>query len=343
MSKLSISVAMATYNGAAYIRPQLESIAAQTRRFDELVVGDDRSTDETAAIIEEFSGRVTAPVRFHVNPARLGSSRNFEEILQRCKGDIIVLSDQDDIWRPDRLQKIETAFLENPEAAYVFSNGIQIDGAGNPLKESLWDSALFCRSEQNLYRAGRGWDVLLRHNVVTGAAMAVRASAIGSTTPFPPGWIHDYWLAFLLEVSARGVLIDEPLISYRRHAAQQVGLFNFSAYKMIQAILADDASQYAKAGDAFHALAERLARDAACTPLARAVSDKAEFFERRAKMRMSPLSAPVKILMSWWRGDYHRFSPRFRFIMPAIVLDVLSISVSPFKHWGKAIRVAGRA
>ena len=97
MSGLCLSVSMCTYNGARFLREQLESIASQIRLPDELVVCDDGSTDATLAILTEYAKAVRFPVRIQCNTSRLGPAKNFEQAISLCKGEIIVLSDQDDI------------------------------------------------------------------------------------------------------------------------------------------------------------------------------------------------------------------------------------------------------
>src|SRR6266567_6944512 len=107
MSKSRISVAMCTYNGARFLREQLESIAAQSRLPDELVVCDDGSTDETVETIKAFVGRAPFAVRLEINSKNLGSTKNFEKAIGLCEGEIIALADQDDVWKPQKLAVLE--------------------------------------------------------------------------------------------------------------------------------------------------------------------------------------------------------------------------------------------
>src|ERR1019366_197610 len=96
--KNRISVALCTYNGERFLSQQLASIGKQTRLPDELVVCDDSSTDRTVAIVREFAASVSFPVRVFENQRNLGSAANFERAIRLCDGDLIALSDQDDIW-----------------------------------------------------------------------------------------------------------------------------------------------------------------------------------------------------------------------------------------------------
>src|SRR5437773_11189037 len=104
---MNLSIALGTYNGAAYLKEQLESFAAQTRTPDELVISDDQSTDDTLRLIEEFVTTAAFPVRLSVNESNLGTAKNFEKAISLCRGDVIVLSDQDNVWHSDYLESVE--------------------------------------------------------------------------------------------------------------------------------------------------------------------------------------------------------------------------------------------
>src|SRR5580658_10032044 len=100
----AISVAMCTFNGAAFLPEQLRSIASQTLRPAEIVIFDDGSMDRTVEILEQFShGARGFDVRVVVNPVRVGPAANFGQAIGACRGDVIALSDQDDVWLPDKL------------------------------------------------------------------------------------------------------------------------------------------------------------------------------------------------------------------------------------------------
>ncbi len=140
MDKQRLSIAMCTYNGAKYIQEQLDSIAAQSRLPDELVVCDDRSSDNTIEIVKSFGSKVPFPVRLYLNEENLGIIKNFEKAISLCTGNIIALSDQDDVWKPNKIEKILTAFAENLGAGYVFSNAELVNESLMPLGSSLWES-----------------------------------------------------------------------------------------------------------------------------------------------------------------------------------------------------------
>ena len=134
----TISIAMCTYNGARQLREQLDSIAAQSRCPDELVVCDDCSTDATRAILSEFSASAPFPVRLHFNEQNLGSTKNFERAIDHCLGDLIALCDQDDVWLPGKLVALEAEFDRAPNVGLIFTDAEVIDEAGKPTGYTLW-------------------------------------------------------------------------------------------------------------------------------------------------------------------------------------------------------------
>lgn len=222
---MKISVAMCTYNGARYLREQLLSVAAQTRPPDELVICDDQSADETRAIISDFAATAPFPVHLHVNSRTLGSTKNFERAIGLCAGDIIALADQDDVWLPEKLRRIEDCFEREPGVGLVFTDAEVVDEDLRPLGYRLWQSVGFDDAARRLVRGGRVLDVLLPGWTVTGATMAFRGGCRDLVLEIPTdlALIHDGWIALLIASVAGVSFIDEPLIKYRQHARQQIG------------------------------------------------------------------------------------------------------------------------
>ncbi len=309
MRRPKVSVAMATYNGARFLPAQLESIAAQTVVPDELVAGDDGSTDGTEETFAEFARRAPFPVRFARNPSRLGAAQNFAATMERCEGDVLLLCDQDDVWLPARVERTVEALAANPGAAYVFSDGELMDETGARAPGRLWERAFFDEWGRREFLAHRGTDVLLRTNVVTGATMAIRGAVLRSALPVPPGWIHDAWMAFVLELLHGAVPIPEPLIRYRRHASQQIGVLGTSPRAMLDLLRRQDAAYLRAQAANYRALAERVAQLAApaAADAARKARCKAEVFEGRAAFRDRPVRAAGKLLGALLRGDYDRY------------------------------------
>src|SRR5690349_5613283 len=134
---------MCTYNGAEFLPAQWESILAQSRKPDEIVVCDDGSADETRGLLEKFAAESSIPVTLRFNEKNLGSVKNFEQAIRLCSGDVIALSDQDDVWRNDKLQTIETAFDKSPKVGLVFSDAEIVDQNLKPLGRGMWSEVCF--------------------------------------------------------------------------------------------------------------------------------------------------------------------------------------------------------
>ncbi|MFN2513707.1 MAG: glycosyltransferase family 2 protein [Pyrinomonadaceae bacterium] len=220
-----ISIAMCTYNGERYLRDQLASFAEQTRPPDELVVCDDHSTDATCEIVIGFAALAPFPVRLHVSEQNVGSTKNFERAIRLCEGDVIALSDQDDVWLPEKLSRIEDCFLRNLKVGLVFTDAEVVDEDLQPLGYSLWDSVGFDNIHRQLVRTGRVLDVLLPGWTVTGATMAFRSVFKNLVLEIPTNLalIHDGWIALMIASVADVAFIEEKLIKYRQHALQQIG------------------------------------------------------------------------------------------------------------------------
>lgn len=221
-----ISIALCTYNGASFLPDQLKSFLAQTIFPDELVICDDRSTDETAEIINDFSKSAPFPVRFYINEKNLGSTANFEKAVKLCSGDIIFLSDQDDVWNLEKIELMRDEFDKSENVGLVFSNGDLVDENLKSLGHKLWDFSF--PIEERIFAERNGlFEILLRKNVVTGATMAFRRKFLEVFLPIPnniPAMIHDAWIALAISAVADAVFIDKPLIKYRQHSQQQLGI-----------------------------------------------------------------------------------------------------------------------
>jgi glycosyltransferase involved in cell wall biosynthesis len=220
-----ISVAMCTYNGERFLPQQLASIAKQTRLPDELVVCDDRSTDRTVAIVREFAASASYPVRVFENERNLGFAANFERAIRLCDGDLIALSDQDDIWYPIRLERSEQEFTAHPQTGLVFSDADVINDRNELVGQTLWQRLGFAGKLERDLLAGQ-YVILAKHSFVTGATVMFRATLRDRCLPIGAGWIHDQWIASIVAALSDLRPIEQPLIRYRIHGSQQVGLVN---------------------------------------------------------------------------------------------------------------------
>jgi glycosyltransferase involved in cell wall biosynthesis len=222
---MEISVAMCTYNGASFLPEQLESIATQNRLPDELIICDDHSSDETRDILNDFAAQASFPVRLVFNEENIGTVNNFEQSISLCKGDVIVLADQDDVWYPHKLMRFDTVFSRQPAVGLVFTDADMVDENLTPTGTRLWQHT-FKAHEQEQFRGDNAFRVLLERNVVTGATMAFRADYKDLILPIPTDVprLHDGWIALMIAAVAPVRFIAEPLIKYRQHPRQQRGV-----------------------------------------------------------------------------------------------------------------------
>jgi len=270
---MGISVAMCTYNGESYLQEQLDSIARQVRLPDELVICDDGSTDGTVELVRRFIRTVSFATRLICNPVNLGYSRNFANAVTLCSKDIIAFSDQDDVWYPDKLSRIERHFNLQVDVDGIFSNGDLIDSHSQPTGRSLWDSFLFSPESQAEFNGNGSVGILLQRNVVTGMAFAFRSRVKSHLDTMPPSWIHDGWLAFM--IAARSKLFADPevLVGYRLHSTQQIGAPGSAADKLrwirdngvgayLRRLRQRNLEEYERTAIQFAELAEYLRREA---------------------------------------------------------------------------------
>ena len=305
----SLSVALCTYNGERFLPAQLSSLAAQRRLPDELIVCDDASRDGTVALVRAFAERAPFPVRIEVNPANLGIAANFTKALGLARGDLLLPADQDDVWFPEKLTRIERAMAENPAAGIVFSDAALVDENLSPMGYSLWEALELRASERRRLKTGLGVRVLVRRNVVTGAAMAFRSRHRDLVLPIPRGWVHDAWIALLIAAVAPLVPIDEPLIDYRQHPHQHVGERKRGLYAQYRKAREMGPAAFRGVAERFAEAHDRLSRWPGVPPeTVRILGEKVRHAEIRARMREPGAWRLPSIFREWVRGNYSRYS-----------------------------------
>ncbi|MCU7615382.1 glycosyltransferase [Chryseobacterium sp. GMJ5] len=221
---MKTSVALCTYNGEHFLRTQIESILDQTVSIDEIVVCDDRSTDDTLKILNEYHEKHPGLFKIFVNEKNLKSVKNFEKAISLCSGDLIFLSDQDDKWRNDKVEKITDFLNANLNITVVATNGYAINDQDELIERySLWDVPMFLREKNQ--KPDYFKMISNVSNIATGASMAIRKSYLGHILPFPAveGLHHDEWIAMVSSYENKFEMLDDKLFYYREHSSQQVG------------------------------------------------------------------------------------------------------------------------
>jgi len=308
---LRVSIAMATYDGAAWVEEQLASIAAQTRLPDELVVVDDASNDDTVARVEAFAASAPFPVRVERSRQNATSTPTFERALGLCSGGIVFFADQDDVWHPEKIAALAEVLEASPSVGAVFSNGRVVDAQRNPLGHSLWEALWFDAKEQARVREGGAAEVFARHVVAAGTTLAFRASLRELALPFPRlRDCHDSWLAFLAAAVSEVRIVERELIEYRVHGGNQFGIHAPSFAEQLELArrqLTVGAFQYGV--DFFSAARTRLQeRDEHAPAVERIIDAKVEHCRRREAMAAGIAKRLPLVLDEWLSGRYGRFS-----------------------------------
>lgn len=308
-----ISVALCSFNGGRFVAEQLASLASQTLPPSEVVICDDGSADGTLDCVERFAQSVPFPVRIERHQVPLGIAANFSRAIELCSGDVIALSDQDDIWEPSKLERIAESFAADEGLGLVLSDAAAIDANGNDLHYRLWDAIVppFTHGERRLARTGRFFDVLLRHYVATGATLAFSARYRDLILPIPGFALHDSWIATLIAAVARSTIIDEPLVRYRQHASQAQGERVDSLLEQLRTARRMGVSKLEITSQRFQAMRDRLESSPRYSPPGKVLdhlAQKVDHLDVRARMiRSGAFRLPI-VLREIMRGRYRRYS-----------------------------------
>lgn len=212
-----ISIVLTTYNGSKYLRDQIKSLLFQTIEFDELIVCDDNSTDDTKLILKNYV-QADHRIKISFNTTNIGFKANFEKALLLSKGDFIALCDQDDIWEPNHLKLL----INNINDKYVACGDSHlIDSDGNSRNMNLSDAKHFSYSEnsEQLFRF-----ITLYQNPFQGASMLLRRDFLDIALPIPDNIkYHDVWFAAMACLLNSFVYVPKVVTNYRIHGNNASG------------------------------------------------------------------------------------------------------------------------
>lgn len=199
-----ISVCLASYNGEKHIERQLTSILAQLGSADEVIISDDMSTDNTQQIVTSLQDN---RLFFYRNTGQKGPVGNFQNALSLATGELIFLSDQDDVWLSDKVKKM-TAALNDYDL--VLSDCTVVDEQLNTLQPSFF----------RLRGSQPGFVHNIFKNSYMGCCMAFRRDVLAYALPIPPSvYMHDWWIGLITELKGKVYFYPEPLILYVRHGS----------------------------------------------------------------------------------------------------------------------------
>ena len=220
MARLAVSVAMATRNGERFLPEQLVSLASQTYLPCELVVRDDSSSDRTVDTVERFARTAPFPVNIIRSTVRRGYASAFLEAASQCSGDYVAFSDQDDIWKPEKLQRCMAEFEQQSDVTLVTHSAHVL--AEGPLRRSR----SYPRHTRRRVTTPESTPIMPS---VPGFAMVASRLAVDprQVVSEPPesvfAWDHDDWTMTLASALGKVVFLPEQLVLYRQHDANAWG------------------------------------------------------------------------------------------------------------------------
>lgn len=216
-----ISIALAAYKGAEYIAGQLQSLFNQTRQPDEIVISDDSPDDATYQAVEPYLPNKT--VRYFHNASPLGITRNFEQAIKLCSGDVIFLCDQDDVWLPGKVRQMSEILLSDDNIDAVFCNSTLVNSQLENLDQTLWQLRKFTPAMQKKVRSGQALEVFLKRVCCSSHNLAFKRRALEYLLPFPElaPFYPDTWIGLSCAAPEKISLIDEVLTLYRIHEHNQ--------------------------------------------------------------------------------------------------------------------------
>jgi glycosyltransferase involved in cell wall biosynthesis len=202
---MKISISMTTFNGGKYLPEQLQSILAQTRLPEEVVICDDCSTDDTVAILNDFRKLAPFEVKIVKNEKNIGPINNFSKSMELTSGDIIFLCDQDDFWFKNKIEVVEGFFNRNRESLCVINNQEITDA-------NLRPSGVTKLGQISSLGGERDW-------FYTGCCVAIRSNIKRILLPIPEEFgSHDSWIFHVIRtIGGKRIVLEDVLQYSRRH------------------------------------------------------------------------------------------------------------------------------
>lgn len=216
-----IDVLLATYNGEKYLKEQIDSILKQTYQNIQLIISDDGSKDHTREILKEYEEKDNR-VKVYYQNENLGCIRNFEFLLKQVKSPIYMLSDQDDIWKPEKIEKTYEKLIEE-KADLVFGDLEVVDDELKTMYPSFND---FMKLSRKIRKFKNTAQLNYLYNCVTGCTILSKKKWIEKILPLPVQSkyvLHDHWIGLMISLKGKLAYMPEKYIRYRQHEDNEVG------------------------------------------------------------------------------------------------------------------------
>jgi len=248
---MSVSVALPTYNGQAYIKDQLDSIINQSHQPDEIVVFDDCSTDSTVDILQEYKHTYPDLFEIHTGDKNVGINDNFMRVIEETDGDYIAIADQDDVWQPEKIE-LQLGKMDT-ETTLITHNSRLLTQEGKKLDKTLWDGLIVSPSENSPFER------LLVQNFAQGASIFFDAEIKPYLSSVPDGFLYDHFISLIASACGEISVIDQCLLNYRQHDDQVRGASKSLSVK-IKRQLSQDVNDFSDNVDRWDALTDRFSK-----------------------------------------------------------------------------------
>ena len=217
----TIDVLLATYNGEKYLTEQIESILNQTYRNIRILISDDCSKDNTREIIKEYQKK-DSRIHAYFQENNLGYIKNFEFLIKQVESNMFMLSDQDDVWLPEKIEKTAEV-MKRENADLVFGDLEVVDENLKTINPSFNEYMLLKRK---INKCIKNYKVNYLYNCVTGCTTLIRSKWIEKILPIPSNsrYVpHDYWIGIMIALEGKLAYVEKPYIKYRQHGNNQIG------------------------------------------------------------------------------------------------------------------------
>lgn len=216
-----VDILIASYNGEKYIEEQLDSILQQTYKKINIYISDDNSTDNTQNILKKYESKY-GNIEVTYQEQNIGSIRNFEYLMTKVKNPYYMLSDQDDVWYKDKVEK-SLKKLKEENSDLVFTDLEVVDENLNTINKSFY-TMMGKIGKINKSIDKKEFNYL--YNSITGCTVLSKSSFIDKILPLPKNSkyvIHDSWIGLITSLYGKVVFLNEPTVKYRQHGNNQIG------------------------------------------------------------------------------------------------------------------------
>lgn len=224
-----IDILIPTYNGAKYLKAQLDSILNQSYPNWRILIRDDGSTDGTLEIIEDWN--CSHPDKLFIildGDKGLGVSQSFGRLLMASSADYVMLCDQDDFWDSEKirksLDKIHEEEQKGKQIPLMVCTDLEVVDSGlNTISKSFW------RDRKDSPQILEDFEKLIAHSVVTGNTIMLNRAAVKLVFPIKTCFfLYDQWISIKVARYGKILFLDEALVKYRQHNNNVLGSFRFS-------------------------------------------------------------------------------------------------------------------